>query len=315
MAIIKLSKNERRRLSVFFTCLVLAFLAWVLTTLSKTDKYHIKVAVAYINPPAHRSFRSLQADTVDATVEGTGWDLLFSTMNFTDRTIPVSLKNLESKNYITLNSQLKAINEKWADKPQIAALDPDTLYFDFSSRATKRVPIQLQSKITYEHQYTVSGNTSFRPDYVTVSGPENVIANITSWKTEPLIMDDVSDTVEKTVRLLGVPESNMNIYPRAVQVKIPVEEFTEKTLYVPVKLINNKDYYNVKVFPQKVKITFTVALSSYTTIDESYFDAIADLNLWRDKGYHQLPVTITRVPKYCKVVRIEPQNVDFIVNQ
>jgi len=315
MAIIKLSKNERRRLSVFFTCLVLAFVAWVLTTLSTSKPYAIKVAIGYTNAPLHRSFRSLQTDSAEVTLQGTGWDVLFSEMNLTNRTISVNLKSLESRNYISLVSQLKDINEKWAPNQQIVKIAPDTLYFDFSSRATKRVPIQLRSKLSFEQQFAMSGDAIFRPNYVTVSGPSDVIDKITAWKTDSLVMQDVSDTVDRTIRLQGVAESNMTIYPKAVQVKIPVEEYTEKVVEIPVKLINNKDYYNVKIFPQKVKITFTVALGRYTATDETLFDAVADLNLWRDKGYHQLPVTITRIPAFCKIVRIEPQNLDFIINQ
>jgi YbbR domain-containing protein len=315
MAIIKLSKNERRRLSVFFTCLVLAFLAWMLTMLAKNYPYKFKAALVYTNAPTRRSFRSLQADSVEVTVEGSGWNLLFSAMKLNNRTIPVNLKNLDFKNFIVLNSQLASINEKWASNQKITSFVPDTLYFDFSTRVIKRVPIQLQSNIKFEHQYAFSGAPVLKPDYVTISGPAEMIANITSWKTDSLTLTNIADTVNKTIPLHHPTESNINIYPKSVQVKIPVDEYTEKTVEVPVKLINNKNYYSVKIFPKKVKITFTVPLGGYAATNETNFQAIADLNLWHDQGLHQLPVTLTRIPDFCKVVRIAPQNIDFIVTQ
>ena len=58
---------------------------------------------------------------------------------------------------------------------------------------------------------------------------------------------------------------------------MPVDEFTEKDLEIPVKLINNRNYENVKIFPQKVKVTFTTSLSRYAEIDEDFFEATADL--------------------------------------
>jgi hypothetical protein len=315
MAIIKLSKNERRRLSVFFTCLVLAFLAWALTMLSKNYPYTFKAALAYTNTPTHRSFRSLQADSADVTVEGSGWNLLFSAMKLNSQAIPVSLKGLDSKNYIVLNSQVKAINDKWAADQKIVSFNPDTLYFDFSTRLIKRVPIQLLSNIKFQHQYDFSGNAILKPDYVTVSGPANVLEHITVWSTDSLILANIADTVERTIHLKPATESNINIYPKTVQVKLPVDEYTEKTIAIAVKLTNNKDYYNVKIFPKKVKVTFTVPLSKYTATDETFFEAVADLTLWHDQGMHQLPVKMMRVPPFCKVVKIEPQNIDFIVNQ
>ncbi|RKR84763.1 YbbR-like protein [Mucilaginibacter gracilis] len=315
MAIIKLSKNERRRVSVFFTCLFLAFGAWVLTMLSNRYTYQSKMAVTFVNPPLRRSFRSLQADTVDARVQGSGWDMMFSRMNMQDNHIAVNLKTLDNHNYILLSSQLKAINEKRAANQQILSFDPDTLYFDFSSRAVKRVPVVLQYNVVFKRQFIISDDILLNPNYVTISGPAKTLANINYWKTDSLKLTGVEDPVDQVVRLQPVAESNMSIFPKSVRVHIPVSEFTEKTVEVPVKLINNKNYYNVKIIPQKVKITFTVALNKYAQTDEHAFEAIADLDFWESKGYKQLPVKVTLFPPYCKLVRIEPQNVDFIVKE
>ena len=63
----------------------------------------------------------------------------------------------------------------------------------------------------------------------------------------------------------------MSIYPKSVQVTVPVDEFTEKTLLIPVKLINNHNYDDVKIFPLKVKITVMVSLTRYAETDEDFF--------------------------------------------
>ncbi|CAN5337117.1 hypothetical protein BH09BAC6_BH09BAC6_14360 [soil metagenome] len=107
----------------------------------------------------------------------------------------------------------------------------------------------------------------------------------------------------------------MSVYPKSVLVTLPVDEFTEKTLLIPVKLINNRNYYDVKLFPLKVKVTFTTTLSRYAETDEDFFEATADLDFWKQHGYTVLPVAITKIPPYCKIIRIEPRNIDFIVRK
>jgi len=315
MAIIKLSKNERRRTSVFITCLALAAAAWILTQLSSAKPYPVKAIISYTNAPLRRSFHALQSDTVNAEVQGTGWNVLFSKMNMDNNTISVNLKSLDNRNYVVLSSQLKDINDKRPIGRQIISFNPDTLYFDFSSRAVKRVPIQLQYRIGFKKQFGIADQIILRPNYVTLSGPAEVLQNITSWKTDSLVMDNVEMPVEQTLRLQGVRESNMTIYPKTVRVKVPVDEFTEKTVLIPVKLINNKNYYNVKLYPQKVKVTFMVSLGKYPAINNDFFEAVADLDQWHEKSYEQLPVKLTSFPDYCKIVKIEPQNVDFIVKK
>lgn len=315
MAIIKLSKNERRRVSVFITCLVLAVIAWVLTILSGPQQYKIKMIVNFTNPPLHRSFRSLQSDTIDAEVQGTGWNLLFSRINIADRSIQIDLKNLDNRNYVVLSSQLKAINDKRPADRSIKKFVPDTLYFDFSPRAVKRVPIQLLYRIGFKSQFGIAGQIMLRPNYVTVSGPADALQKINSWKTDSLVLNDIEAPIEQTVGLQNATESNITFYPKSVQVKVPVDEFTEKTVLIPVKLINNKNYYNVKLYPQKVKVTFMVSLGKYAGINGDFFEAVADLDQWHQNGYEVLPVRLTSFPDYCKIVSIEPKALDFIVKK
>lgn len=315
MAIVKLSTTERRRLSAFFTCLVLAVLAWIFTTLSNSYNYPVQEILTFKNAPQKRAFHSLQADTVMATVSGTGWQMVFSKMNPESKPITVDLHTLESRNFVVLSSQLKQINDKKESNQQIISIDPDTLYFDFSNRLTKKVPVLAMMGLKFQRQFALSGDVIIRPAYVTVSGPVDRLQKLDNWKTDSIIENHLSETINRRVNLQPVKEGNLNVYPKVVQVIIPVDEFTEKTLEIPVKLINNHKYYNVKVFPQKVKVTFTTSLSHYRDVNEDLFEATADLDLWNEHGYSSLPVKLSHFPPYCKIVKVSPTNIDFIVKK
>ncbi|MGV8878844.1 MAG: YbbR-like domain-containing protein [Sphingobacteriaceae bacterium] len=315
MPIVKLSKSERRRLSVFFTCLIFALIAWLFTTLSNQYAFTVKAIVNFNNFPQKKAFHPLQSDTVDVTVEGTGWQMLFSKARFITWNVVADLKTLESKNYIILSTQLRKINSGLDKNQQIVSFSPDTLYFDFSSRSVKRVPVEVQYNLKFQKQYAINGEVEIKPNFITLVGPSENISKIKSWKTDSLVATDVNESLNRRLSLQSVKEGNMTIYPKIVEVSIPVDEFTEKTIEVPVKLINNKQFYNVKLFPAKVKITFTTSLSSYASINENFFEAVADLNQWREHGYRYFPVQLVRVPPFCKVVKVEPENVDFIIRK
>ena len=315
MAIIKLSATEQRRISVFFTCLLLAIVAWVMVTLSRTYNFTVRRTLAFKNAPQRRAFHSLQPDTISLVVKGSGWQMLFAKMDNGNKPIHVDLNTLDRENYVVLNTQIRKINLSKEVGNEILAFDPDTLYFDFSNRSVKRVPVKLVSGLVYEQQYARSGNVIIKPSYVTVTGPSAIISNINFWRTDSLKAKDLDETINTRVALEGVKEGNISIYPRSVQVIVPVNEYTEKTIDVPVKLVNNNEYFNVKVFPQKVKVTFTTSLDRYNEATEEYFEAQADLNMWKKYSYKMLPVKITKMPDYCKIVKIEPQYVDFIIKK
>jgi YbbR domain-containing protein len=315
MALIKLSATERRRASAFLTCLVLAVLAWVITKLSDPHKYIAKGVLNFKNSPQRRAFHPLQSDTVDLTINGTGWDMLFSRMNTGKTDLTIDLSSLEDKTFVVLSSQLSQINSKREINHQIAAFNPDTLYFDFSNRKVKRIPIKLLTDIRYKKQFAQSDNITIKPGYVIINGPASTIDKITEWPTDTLRLDSISETVSTGLDMQPVKEGNLSVYPKTVQVNVPVDEFTEKTLLIPVKLINNQRGDDVKIFPQKVKITFMVSLNRYNETDEDFFEATADLDLWRNHGYKVLPVMVSKIPPYCKMVKIEPRNIDFIVKK
>jgi hypothetical protein len=75
------------------------------------------------------------------------------------------------------------------------------------------------------------------------------------------------------------------------------------------------NFYDIKLFPKKVAVTFLVALSSYQQVDEDFIDAVVDVNEWKQLGHHQFRVKIARFPDYCKLVKIVPHKINFIVEK
>ncbi|MEJ7780253.1 MAG: YbbR-like domain-containing protein [Daejeonella sp.] len=315
MPLIKFSQSERRRLSLFFICLALALGAWLFFALSNSYIYQARTLVRFVNFPQNKAFHSLQSDTVKLQIEGTGWQLLFSRLRISPRSIDIDLKDLNKQTFINLSDQLGYINRQFSSTQKIVYIMPDTLYFDFSSRAIKKVPLKLLSNIKFIKQYGVSDSVQLTPAYVTITGPKEDLEKIKFWKTDSLSLKDVARNISSKISLQRPVKANVNIYPATAEVKIPVDEFTEKSIEIPIKVLNNRGFHDVKLLPEKVKITFMTALGNYSKIDRDYFEATVDLENWSEKSYKQLPVKLTRFPNYCRLVRLEPQNVDFIISK
>ncbi len=315
MAIIKLSRSERRKVSAFFTCLILAAVAWIFVAMSNTYTFPVKVVLNFKNQPLRKAFYALQADTVTAIIGGSGWQKLFSNFNSGNRSVSVDLKKLETQNFIVLSNQLAQINQKADKSQQIISFSPDTVYFDFTSRKVKKVPIVLKYNINYQQQYARSDDINLKPNFVTISGPAAYVDSITSWQTDSLILKNVNDDISSKLNLVLPKENNVSIYPKTVNVSIPVDEFTEKTLEVPIKLINNKVYSKVMLFPKKVKVTFMVSLNNYTDVNTDFFEVVADLDSWQKNGMVTLPVKLKQQPDYCNIISVQPKNINFIVRK
>lgn len=315
MPFIKFSKIERRRISLFLVCFIFAVGAWMFFALSNRYVYQVRTLVRFVNFPENKAFHSLQSDTLKLQVEGTGWQLLFSKLRINPQSVDINLKELRKQTYISLSDQLSYINQQFASTQKVVYVQPDTLYFDFSSRAVKKIPIRLVQNIQFKSNYGISDSVRISPDYVTVTGPLEELALIDYWTTDTLSMKDVSGSINTKIPLQRPSQANINIYPGIVDLRLLVDEFTEKVIEVPVKVLNNDEFSNIKLLPDKVKITFLTALSNYPKIERGNFEISVDLNNWKEKGYKQLPVKVSLFPDFCKLVKIEPQNIDFIIQK
>lgn len=315
MPFIKFSKVERRRISLFFVCLLFAVGAWMFFALSNRYVYQVQTLVHYVNFPDNKAFHSLQSDTIDLQIEGTGWQLLFSKLRINPQSVNIDLEKLEKQTYINLSDQLSYINKQFESAQKVVNIHPDILYFDFSTRAVKKIPIRLNYDIRFENHYDISDTIQIYPSYVTVTGPVNELKKLDYWYTDTLKLKNITSNYNGKISLQRPVKANISIYPKLVDLKLMVDEYTEKVVDVPIVLLNNNEFKNVKLLPDKVEITFLTTLSNYSKIDRRNFEASVDLNNWKSKSYKQLPVVISKFPEFCELVKIEPQNIDFIIQK
>jgi len=289
--------------------------AWLFLSLNNKYVYTAKTVLVYKNFPQKRAFHALQSDTVDLQVEGTGWQLLFAKLRIKPQSISISLDKLNSRNYILFSEQLYGVNRQLETSQKIISVKPDTLYFDFSQRAVKRVPVRLVSDFTFANQYNISNDIVLSPNYVTLLGPQEELKKIKDWPTDTLVLRKLQGTAVARIAMTRNSMKNVSIFPPSAEVKVPVDEFTEKTLDLPLNIISNREYYNIKLYPKKVKVTFLVPLSKYQLISDSFMDAVVDMDEWKLKKHSQLKVKINRFPDYCKLVKIVPDKIDFIIEK
>ncbi len=315
MAIIKLSGIEKRKVSIFIVCFFCAVIAWLFFALSNQTVKTYKRSLVYTNLPLNKAFYPLQPDTVLVQVESTGWQAIFMGWNINKKPLAIDLNLLHNKNYIVFSQNLVSLNYNNKAAQKIKSLKPDTLFFDFTKRRVKKIPIKLISALEFKKQFAQNGPIEISPKYVTVIGPETQLKKINFWPTQLFKKQKIADNVLQNMSLAKTSKNNINIFPAVVSVKIPVEEFTEKEIEIPIKVVNNPNYYNVKMFPNKVAIKLMLPLSLFNKISADDFEAIADLNIGVINKADKLPVRVINKVAYTRVVQIYPHQVSYIIKK
>ena len=313
MPIFKLSKRERRRVRVFTACVFTAVAAWFFYALSASYKFSVKARIQYKNVPTFKAVHPLQQGVVTAEMEAAGWHLLFSKFKTRAYSIPIDLREVDKKNFVTFSGQLNRINRA-KGRIKVLSVSPDTLFFDFSKSTVKKVPLRFLYNLAFEKQYGINGKIMLKPDYVLLTGPAEELKKITDWPTDSLILKRVKKDIITVVNIKPSDMVNINVSPSAATVTVPVAEFTETTLEVPLKVFNNHEY-EVKLLPEKVKITCLVSLKDFNSIDKNSFIAGVDFNQWLLQRYPRFPVMLKKIPPYVKVIKYEPQTVNFLIKE
>ena len=190
---------------------------------------------------------------------------------------------------------------------------PDTLIFRLSGVVSKKVPVVPAFIFQLEKQLILKNQLKIEPDSVTVSGPDFIIDTLKAVFTRKSDLGTISKPDEETVDLQEIKF----VYVKETEVNIGfnIEQFTEKTIQLPVEIINIPGNFRMQAFPRYVQLTCQVGLSNYEKLDASMFRAEVDYAERKEEPSNKLKVVIRRQPVFVQAVRFSPKTVEYIIEK
>lgn len=311
-----------RRSVVFFLCLLLSGLFWLLTSLSKEYVDQIEVPVSYQSLPENLILVNKPADVVTAQVKGYGFDLLWHWMNFEKVEIDIVAdpnvlrstgKSGNKTHFVLTRERTGKLSDLGDEQLEILSISPDTLLLKFQPVYTKIVPIRLDAEISHLKQYGADGKPVIEPAQMEVSGLKELVSEIDFVLTEPQSWTDLDESVTAEVPLINEHDPKLVRYAQEkVTVALNVVEYTEGSVMVPITVWSGGR--TVKVFPSEVEVTYQVPLSDFETVQPEMFATEVVLNNESEKQT-LLTVSLTNSPSQVRQVRINPIQVEYIVQR
>lgn len=312
-----------RRSVALAACVALASLFWLLTSLSKEYTDEIRIPVKYNNLPEDALVVNELTTHVSAEVKGFGFNLLWYifqfdradiTVNANPAILPSYIKNGEKVHYILMSNKGVSLANIKEEQLQIINVSPDTLFVKYKPKFTKMVPIELDADITFEKQFGIVTEPVMEPDSVQLIGVKEEIDTIDQVLTEKQEWNDIDESLSSEIAIAAFENSPLiKVSHATVQVELNVVEFTEGSVDVPLNIVAQKPG-SVKVFPSVVEITYQVPLSDYDQVRSDQFQASVILD---DAALKQsrLTVNVDRYPVHVKGVRVNPSQVEFIIQK
>ena len=310
----KVERTNKHSAFTFLVFLVISTAAWFLVKLSEN----------YVTQTTFRlQMEEVQADkwissdeqSVKMSLNIDGFHTLRYKM-IRDRVVTIPLNEvsyrLENGNTYSFSSQYVA--EKVAEKLNINASDitinDAKIYFTLDALKSKVVPVVLQSNVTTARQYDIYGIPTLDPSSVTVYGPQEVIDTIKTVRTEPLVMNNVSQNFNVTMPLdlLG---GRIHSNVKEVKAEVQVEKFTEMDVEVPIKMT---DSLKMRFFPETMTVKCLVAMRDYASITPENFVVAVDKQQLKAMQ-PLLDVRLASWPPTVQILSTRPDKVEYLIVQ
>lgn len=296
--------------AILIVCIGIALIFWLLVKLSQEYRSNKEVVLTF-NIPADKTFSSAPPNDLSVQVEGAGWDLMFD--YFANRRVNLIYDLMQTDQMNLSRGQLRTdiLNQLSSNDLTIVELNYDNINLELEEKVSWKVPVILAADLSFSAGYHLKEPVSVDPDSITVTGPLSMLNSIQRWEADSLILKNLKTSQEKYVSLVR-PSREISLSHDRVRTIVPVEQYTEKSLFVPLTVLNAPD--SIKVFPTNVQVRCIVGLSQYNSLGAKDFELVLDLqDVPVSESKNTAPINLVRRPDYVKMLSFSPSAAEFYI--
>jgi len=307
----KLKNND---LLVFLIFFVVVFFYWYLVSMGEEHETKFTFDVVLKHVPSDVIVTEVPAEKLTIVVRDKGEKILGYRTRRTFRQLTVDCRNYRPVNghvVITDTSLDELLGNVLSSSAHILSISPDTIQYYLAPSVGRRLPVRLTGSVTADVSHVI-GSQTLNPDSVTVFAPKAVLDTMTCVYTEPVVLDNLADSVSSLVTFV-VPQRGMLFDPETARLSVQVTPFVEKSFELPVQGWLMPRDVMVKTFPSKASVTFQVSLEQFYNITPDQFQLVVNYTeLTADDG-GKARLQLVQQPEGIRSITISPAEVDYVI--
>ncbi|NJB83831.1 YbbR-like domain-containing protein [Wenyingzhuangia aestuarii] len=302
---------NKRRDSIFLLFVLGTFIFWFLNKLSKDYIQVVSYTIEYVDLPNQFVFQEDPLKQLSFRVESDGF--YFFSHAFKSNRIQISLEHIKRKDeysYYLPNAELKKqVRATIKDKINLLDIIEDTVEVKLGAKSFKKVPVVPNISIKYQPGYNSFTGIKLIPDSLVVSGPAMQVSKVNKVHLAAFVKKDVINPIDEKIEILKPKVPKIEFDKEYVELKVEVEKITEKSLMVPVQIINSP-FEDVVVYPKKVKVTCQVRLSQFNAVKVKDFTVICDYN---NRGTKHIKIELVKKSAVVSGAKLNTDQVEYLI--
>ena len=242
----------------FAGCLALSAGIWLIHNLSNMQTDVVTVQVVAISNIPGRAAASGEAVSLTARCRASGFRLLYLERKKDALQVRFDAEDFtnEEGDFFSIGSaQLyRYVNDVFGSGTSVESFLFDKLRFRFIRELNKKVPVQVNSTLSFRPQYMQTGDFVVQPDSVLVYGPSDLLANIDRISTRNIEHSDIRGSLHGEVQLEA--PAALRLSDETVSWSLEVSRFVEMETELAVGVRGVPPGREISIYPNRVIVTF-----------------------------------------------------------
>lgn len=295
----------------FFLFLILSFIFWLLIFFQRNAEGNYRIPLKYINTPDEEVFVENPPSSIDLRIRDSGSGLFNYYFFKRKDSLIIDVSDVQKENSRLQGNQLtQLIRTKLSVNTHLIGYAPATISVKTAKLQSKTVPVVFDGELRTIGGHLVIDTISMIPNEVKIYATGEKLKQITEVVTEYTVFENLKATSQLDAKIKKI--EGVTINPDRIEVYIPIREFTEQQYDVPITVGNKPSNVDVKFFPSRVNVTFSVTLDNYKKIAPEDFEIKIDYNDLKNIAGDQVELRLTSAPTSIKNSHISPSVVEFL---
>ncbi|MDR3251333.1 MAG: hypothetical protein LBT42_06720 [Tannerella sp.] len=309
-------RQRWKEILIFLFFLLLSFGFWFLQSLQDYYERRVELPLRYKDVPSEWILSENNPQKISIAIKDRGTTLLYYSSKATFTPVEISVAKLprssDSSLFVSSRMLESAVSKQLISSTSVVSIDPREVEVVFDSLCYRTVPVVANVKVNTRPGYKISDEITISQEKVRLYGNAGMLEKINEVKTAPVTLDDVSKKREITAQLDLPPGVKSEI--ETVKITIPVEEFTEKVMQIPVICPDVPSDYVLRIFPSTVKATCNIPFSRYKELTAESLEIKIPFSDFKDnQPTGKVLVELTAKPSWVTNAAISPNELEFII--
>jgi hypothetical protein len=312
-------RNQQwKEMLIILFFLLLSFVFWLLESLRQDYERRIELPLRYKNIPPEWILSEDNPEKITLLLKDKGSTLMYyawkAHFSPVDILLPELSRASDQSLHMTGQALESAILKHLMSSTSIISVEPHEIKIKYDTLSSRQVPVVANVVVNTRRGFQQSGSIKISHPEVRLYGSRKILDTLKSVSTKFSIIENASDTDTVTVGL-DLP-AGVKADCETVKLTVPVEEFTEKKIRLPVLCSDIPAGYALRIFPSTVEVVCDVPLSLFKELTDDALEIQLPFDEFKEnRPTGKLPARLTKKPSWVANAVVIPGEIEFIIEQ